>query len=120
MFASPVAGIDWQLSRDESVVEILTHDEDGDLRETSIWIVSLDGNGYVRTNDSRWLANIRRGSDVTLRLDDEEFSVTARETDDAEIAARVEESFKEKYGFVQRMMSWFRTAEPTVLELKAN
>jgi len=121
LVAVPAAGaaIDWQRFQEQDVIQILTTDEDGDPRETSVWVVTLDGNGYVRTNDSRWLANIRRGSEVVLRLDSEEFPVAARETDDPEITARVEESFKEKYGFLQRVMSVFRTTEPTVLELTA-
>jgi hypothetical protein len=111
--------IDWQRLQDVDVVEILTHDEDGALRETSIWIVAFDGHGYVRTNDSRWLANIRRGSSVALRLGEEEFAVAAREPNEAAITARVEEGFKQKYGFMQRVMSTFRMREPTVLELTA-
>jgi len=117
--AARAAGPDWQRAQQQSVVQILTHDEDGAQRETSIWIVSFDGRGYVRTNDSRWLANIRRGSTVALRLADGEFPVAAREPNDAAITARVEEQFKQKYGFMQKVMSAFRFREPTVLELTA-
>ena len=119
LLSAPVgaAGIDWPRFQQESVVEVLTTDEDGALRETSVWIVVLDGRGYVRTNDSRWLANIRRGSGVALRLDEQEFDVVARESEDPATAARVEASFKEKYGLLQRVMSFFRTSEPTLLEL---
>jgi hypothetical protein len=117
--ATAATEIDWQRAQDEDVALILTHDEDGALRETSVWIVAFDGHGYVRTNDSRWLANIRRGSDVTLRLGEEAFAVDAREPNDPAIAARVEEGFKQKYGFMQRVMSLFRMREPTVLELTA-
>src|SRR5262245_51431527 len=66
------AELDPQRCRDTSVVQILTHDADGALRDTSVWIACFDGHGYVRTNDSRWLANIRRGSKVALRLAGEE------------------------------------------------
>jgi hypothetical protein len=113
------AELDWQPFQDTDVIEILTQDEDGAQRETSVWIVTLDGHGYVRTNDSRWLANIRRGSAIALRLDAQEFPVAAREPNDAAITARVEEQFKQKYGFMQRVMSAFRMREPTVLELSA-
>ena len=113
------AELDWQRFQDADVIEILTQDEGGAARETSVWIVTFDGHGYVRTNDSRWLANIRRGSSVALRLDQDEFAVAAREPNDASITARVEEHFKQKYGFMQRVMSAFRMREPTVLELTA-
>ena len=113
------AELDWQRFQGADVVQILTQDEDGASRDTSVWIVTFDGHGYVRTNDSRWLANIRSGSSVALRLDQDEFAVAAREPSDAAITARVEEQFKQKYGFMQRVMSAFRMREPTVLELTA-
>jgi hypothetical protein len=111
--------LDWQRFQDTDVIQIVTHDEDGALRETSVWIVTQGDHGYVRTNDSRWLANIRRGSGVALRLGEQEFAVSAREPNDAALSARVEEQFKQKYGFMQKVMSAFRFREPTVLELTA-
>jgi len=98
-------------------IEIVTTDEDGELRETPVWIVVLDGQGYVRTNDSRWLANIRRGSPVTLRVGANEMTVAVAENEDPRVYDRVEEAFKTKYGFMQRVMSTFRISTPTVLEL---
>lgn len=117
--STQAAALEWQRFQETDVIEIVTHDEDGERRETSIWIVAFDDHGYVRTNDSRWLANIRRGSGVALRLGEQEFAVSARESDDSALSARVEEQFKQKYGFIQRVMSTFRTSEPTLLELTA-
>jgi len=108
---------DWAPAREESVVEIVTTDADGDPRETSIWIVVLDDAGYVRTNDSEWLANIRRGSPVLLRVAQQDQAVSASEIDDADTKQRVEEAFKAKYGGLQRVMSALRMREPTVLRL---
>ena len=113
------AALDWQRFQEADTVEIITHDEDGELRATTIWLVAFDEHGYIRTNDSRWLANIRRGSGVALRLGEQEFAVAAREPNDSALTARVEEQFKQKYGFMQRVMSTFRTREPTLLELTA-
>ena len=110
---------DWKTASSESVVEILTSDDDGTLRETPVWIVVIDGAGYVRTNESRWLANIRRHSAVRLRVQDAEHAVRATEIHDVQLAGRVEEAFKKKYGNTQRLMSLFRTSEPTVLRLTA-
>jgi len=103
--------------RADAVVEILTRDADGELRETNVWCVVLDGAVYVRTNDSRWLANIRRGSEVALRARGAESAVRAEEEGDAARRAQVEEAFKEKYGLLQRAMSALRMREPTVLRL---
>lgn len=117
--AAPAGGADWERLAEPRVVEILTRDEGGEPRETKVWIVVVDGRGVVRTNDSRWLANIRRGSPLALRSGGEELTVTATESADPELAARAEAAFKEKYGFTQRLMSFFRVSEPTLLVLEA-
>ncbi len=115
--ASLASDFDWAPAQEESVVEILTTDADGGLRETPVWIVVLEDTGYVRTNDSTWLANIRRRSPVRLRVGDEENAMRATEVADAALRARVEEAFKAKYGWLQRAMSALRMREPTVLAL---
>ncbi len=115
--ASPVLAFDWTAAREDSVIEILTSDADGSLRETPVWIVVLGDAAYVRTNDSKWLANIRRGSAVRVRIREVESPVVATETQDAALAAQVEEAYKAKYGFTQRVMSLFRFSEPTLLKL---
>ncbi len=62
VFAAPAAPDhpDWEALADVEVIEVLTHDEDGDLRETKVWFVLLDGEPYLRTSGSRWLENLRR------------------------------------------------------------
>ena len=112
------AAVDWTPFRDASVVEIRTEDPDGAARETKVWVIVLDA-AYVRTNDSRWLANIRRGSPVELRAGGVTLPVHAREVDDPATTARVEEAFLAKYGLVQRILSAIRLREPTVLRLDA-
>jgi hypothetical protein len=113
----PAWAFDWQPFAEADVVEIVTHDEDGALRETKVWIVVLDESGYVRTNDSRWLANIRRGSDVSLRVGELTQRIHASERAEPALREQVEGAFLEKYGTMQRIMSALRFSEPTVLEL---
>ena len=103
--------------REESVVEILTHDWEGALRDTKVWVVVVGDAGYIRTNDSRWLANIRRGSDVALRVRGVEHVFRADEIDDTSVYDRVEAAFVEKYGWMQRVMSAFRISRPTILRM---
>jgi hypothetical protein len=116
--AAARAGTDGAPFAEADVVRIVTRDADGDERDTSVWIVLVDGNLYVRTNASRWLANIRRGSSVALRLDETTRPVSAEEVSDPAAIARVEAAFREKYGTMQRVMSFFRLREPTVLRLR--
>jgi len=105
------------LAEARDVVRIVTQDEDGAERDTKVWFVVVKGDAFVRTNDSRWLANIRRGSRVALRADELELAVTAEEVSDPAVTRAVEEAYKQKYGFVQRVMSVFRMREPSVLRL---
>lgn len=116
--ASAGAGaFDWTPFAEEDVVQILTVDPDGEPRETKIWIVVVDDAGYIRTNDSRWLANLRRDPETTLRVRGEEVPMRVAFVEEAERKARIEEAFKAKYGFVQRVMSFFRIQEPTVMRV---
>jgi hypothetical protein len=116
--APALAESSWSPFAEADVVRIVTQDEDGTERDTPVWFVVVDGGGFVRTNASRWLANIRRGSGVALRLDESERAVTSEEVSDAAVTGAVEEAFKEKYGWFQRLMSAFRMREPTVLRLR--
>jgi hypothetical protein len=119
LLAAPAAAqTEWSPFVEASVVHVVTQDEDGTERDTPVWFVVVDGAGYVRTNDWRWLANIRRGSRVVLRLDETERRVTSEEVRDAAVTGAVEEAYKAKYGLMQRMMSAFRMREPTVLRLR--
>ena len=110
--------IDWTPFAEEDVVEILTIDPDGDSRETSVWVVVVADAAYVRTNDSRWLANIRRDPLVRMRVREREYPLRAEETADPATRELVEASFKAKYGWLQRIMSALRMREPTVLRLQ--
>jgi hypothetical protein len=113
------ASADWAPFAETKTIEIHTQDEDGKARETKVWIVVVDGTGYVRTNDSRWLANIRRGSTVEIRAGETTLAVGAGEVEDEAIRDKVEEAFKAKYGAMQKFMSFLRISEPTVLRLEA-
>jgi hypothetical protein len=117
LLATSSAALEWDAYREQGVVEILTDDADGARRETSVWCVVLDGAVFVRTNDSRWLANIRRGSPVALRARDVESAVSAEEVTDPPLRDRIEQAYKAKYGAVQRVMSALRLREPAVLRL---
>ena len=117
--AGPAAGEDrWAPFAEADVIHVVTQDDDGAERDTKVWWVVVDDAAFVRTNDSRWLANIRRGSSVVLRLDAVARPVTAEEVGDAATRERVEAAFKAKYGWLQRAMSALRMREPTVLRLR--
>jgi len=115
--AAQTAQIDWAPFAEEDVVRILTVDPDGETRETKVWVVVVDDAAWVRTNDSRWLANIRRDPRVRMRVREREYALAAEETSDPELVDRVEEAFKAKYGLLQGVMSALRVRQPTLLRL---
>jgi len=117
--AGVAAAAEWAPFAETKTIEIHTQDEDGEARKTKVWIVVVDGTGYVRTNDSRWLANIRRGSTIEIRAGETTLAVGASEVEDEAVRDQVEEAFKAKYGAMQKFMSFFRISEPTVLRLDA-
>jgi hypothetical protein len=109
--------LDWSAISDVPVIEIVTTDEDGDARRTSVWFVLVDGVSYLRTNDSRWLANIRRDPRVKIAIDGTEYPQRAEEVTDAELVERIEAASQEKYGFQNSFIRFFRSGEPQVLKL---
>ena len=116
--AAPAAADEsWTPFAETEVVHIVTQDDGGAERDTKVWLVVVDGAAFVRTNDSRWLANIRRGSAVALKLDSTPRAVTALEESDAATRERVEAAFLAKYGLRQRVLSALRMREPSVLRL---
>src|SRR5262245_41006906 len=106
-FSARAAEPDWNSLAEEDTIEIVTHDEDGDVRETPVWLGVLDGVPYVRTTESRWLANIGRDPNVVVRVAGAEFPLRADAVVDADLRARVNAVFREKYGFMDAMLGWF-------------
>ena len=101
------AELDWETANEHSVIELITVDPDGDVRETKVWMAVFDGRGYVRTNDSRWFQNIERDPDLTLRLDDGDYPIRAEVRTDPALRERVDDVFREKYGWQVRVMEVF-------------
>ncbi len=58
----PIASspIDWEAATERWSLHIVTVDPDGDERVTRIWLALVDGEGTVRTGDSRWWQNLKR------------------------------------------------------------
>jgi hypothetical protein len=98
---------DWSALAGEDVIEVLTHDADGELRETKVWLAVVDGHGYVRTGDTRWRANLDREPDTVIRIAGREYPLRAEHVTDAELIKRINETFRAKYGFSDRFLGWF-------------
>ena len=94
-----VEPIDWSAVADEGTPTIVTRDADGDQRETPIWVVVVKNQGYIRTGDTRWFANIERDPDVVLQIGGRSLSLRAELLRDDALRKTVNTAFRDKYGF---------------------
>jgi deazaflavin-dependent oxidoreductase (nitroreductase family) len=73
-------------------------------REIEIWFTQIGEKFYViaEYETSNWVRNIRANSNVTVRVDADEFPATARivsAIDNADLHHRVQELSRQKYGW---------------------
>jgi len=116
--AARAAEPDWEKIKDVPRIEIVTHDADGEARETTIWFVELDGQGFIRTGNSKWLANIQRSaSDVVLRIEGADYPLRAEFIENEKLRERVTEAFHAKYGWVDSLVHVTRGGRPNIMHM---
>lgn len=103
LFPLSLPAVNWDAVSDEQEITVITENEDGTRRETVIWLVVLDGAGYIRTARTRWGGNMERVPDVVLRIGGTEHPVRAERVSDDALADRVQSRFRQKYGFWDRV-----------------
>ena len=103
--------MDWAAVKDEGTPVIVTVDADGEVRETRIWIVVLDGQGFLRTSETRWFKNIERDPNVVFRIGGAAYPLQAKLVMDPELRARINTAFADKYGFQETAAGWFTNRE---------
>jgi hypothetical protein len=99
--------IDWNAAAGVEVPEVVTADPDGETRTTNVWMVVVDGEGYLRTGDTRWFANLERDPDLVLRVEGTEHPLRAFFVTDAPLRGRVIQAFRDKYGWEDRLLGVF-------------
>jgi len=82
----------------------VTLDADGDERVTRVWIALYQGTGAIRTNHTRWLANLERDPDLRLRVDGVDYPLRVEFVDDAAATEAIDREFLEKYGWQERLL----------------
>ena len=115
--AAQAGTVDWAPYADERTVTVITRNEDGSNRETTIWLVVVGDHGFIRTGGSRWGKNIARDPDLTLRIDDAELALRAEFVEDEATRERVIRALREKYGFMDWLISPFRGRHPKIMRL---
>ena len=85
--------------------------------EVELLKLLVDGDAYLRTNDSRWLANLRRNPELGLRIEGREYEAAAHEIPGDEILASVDTASADKYGWQETLIHPFRIRKPQILKL---
>jgi hypothetical protein len=96
--------IDWRAADDRWSLHIVTEDPDGDERATRIWLATVDGEGALRTGDSRWWQNLQRDPNCRIRLLGTDHPVRAEVVTEHEARARIDDAFVEKYGWLENIL----------------
>jgi hypothetical protein len=119
--ALPAAGQsrrpDWDAFAGVDTIEVITHDADGEPRETTIWLAVVDGQGFIRTGDTTWGENVVRDPNVVLRIEGEEYPLRADLIEDEGLRERVERTFHDKYGWQDRFVGWLRPGETKIMHM---
>ena len=116
--AARAAEPDWEKLNDVGQIEVVTHDEDGDARETTVWFAVLDGQGFIRTGSSTWGQNIRRNpADVVLRIEDHEYPLRAEFIENDALRERIVAAFREKYGWTDGAVQFIRGKRPNIMHM---
>jgi hypothetical protein len=109
---------DWEKLADVGQIEVITHDEDGDVRETTIWFAVVDGQGFIRGGNSNWIANIRRNpEDVVLRIEDRDYPLSAEFIEHDALRERIVAAFRAKYGWTDGAVQFMRGKRPNIVHV---
>lgn len=115
--AAAADGPDWAGLRETRTVEVLTTDEDGAPRETTVWLAVVDDVGYVRTGSTTWGENVVRSSELELRAEGATYAMRVGFIEDDALRQRVVDAFHEKYGLFDWAVSWVRGSRPKIMRL---
>jgi hypothetical protein len=109
--------IDWSAVSDERVPVIVTRDPDGGERVTKLWLVVVEGQGMIRTGNTRWFRNIDRDPNVVLRIGGYAYPLRAEPVTDESLQERTHAAFREKYGWEDWILRPFGSRGPNVMRL---
>jgi hypothetical protein len=105
--SAAAAPVDWNAVAAEQTVVILTREADGAPRETTVWLVVVDGQGYIRTGDTHWHGNIVREPQIGVRIAGADYPVKAEHVTDPALRAKIQAAYAEKYGYSNTFVGWF-------------
>lgn len=103
-------------SESGEVVVLATADSDGAVHETRLWVVEYDGAWWLRAGvpDSRWLARLKRASDVSVERRGVRRRYRAVPRDDAGLRDEINSRMAEKYGWAESLIGATRDGSASV------
>jgi hypothetical protein len=114
---SHAAAPEWHELADLQTVEVISTEEDGGSRLTTVWIVVLDHQAYLRTGGTRWGDNVEREGKLRLRVPRGEYALRAEKVLSASEIESVEAAFAKKYGSADWWSGLVRFGETRVFRL---
>jgi hypothetical protein len=108
---------DWDALAGVETIEVITHDEAGEPRETTIWLAVLDGQGFIRTGGSAWGKDTKRDPNIVLRIEGVEYPLLAEFIEGEDLRGRVTEVFREKYGWTDVFITPIRGSNPSIMHM---
>lgn len=108
---------DWNALSETETVEVLTEDEDGSPRVTTVWLLVQDGEAFLRTGRTSWGSNIVRDGKLTLRVGENEYPLRVEFEEDDARRERIKQGFRDKYGWFDGLIGWVRGAHPKHMRL---
>jgi hypothetical protein len=96
--------LDWAEADESWSIHVVTVDPDGNDRVTRIWMAVEGGDGVLRTNDSRWWANLKREPKIRVRHGGADHAFAVKLVTEQSEKVRIDEVFLEKFGGWERMM----------------
>jgi hypothetical protein len=108
---------EWNDLADLQTVEVISTNEDGGQRLTTVWIVVLEHQAYLRTGGTTWGDNVEREGTLRLRVPRGEYTLRAEKVLSPSEIASVEAAFAEKYGRADWWSGFVRFGETRVFRL---
>ena len=108
---------DWSRWSDLRTVEVISTDEGGRTRTTTVWIVVVEGQAYLRTGNTIWGGNVEREGKLKLKGAPGEYQCRAERITDLSLQERVVAAFRAKYGFRDVISSVIRLGKSRIFRL---
>ena len=111
------AAMDWSKWADLQTVQVVSVDASGRPRTTTVWIVVVDGQPYLRTGRTTWGGNVERAGKLKLNGGPGEYELRIAKVADPSIQDKVMAAFRAKYGTWDRVSGLIRFGGDRIFRL---